>query len=134
LDSYPDWQIPSKVIAIIPTADRQKATVRVRVGFDELDPRILPDMGLKVAFKSSDEKPASARRSVLVPPAAVQRLNDRDVVWVVKEGQVERRAVTVISRRDDGVMLGAGLSDGERVVISSSEILADGALVKEEES
>ena len=52
LDAYPDWRIPSKVIAIIPTADRQKATVKVRVGFEKMDPRVLPDMGVKVAFQS----------------------------------------------------------------------------------
>src|SRR6185295_8523506 len=51
LDSYPDWHIPAKVIAIIPTADRQKATVKVRLGFEKLDPRILPDMSVKVAFQ-----------------------------------------------------------------------------------
>ncbi len=55
LNSYPDWQIPAKVIAIIPTADRQKATVKVRVGFEKLDPRLLPDMGVKVAFQSARE-------------------------------------------------------------------------------
>src|SRR5438128_5984988 len=69
LDSYPDWHIPSKVIAIIPTADRQKATVKVRVGFEKLDPRILPDMGVKVAFQGAGEA-AAASRSVLVPKAA----------------------------------------------------------------
>jgi multidrug efflux pump subunit AcrA (membrane-fusion protein) len=52
LDAYPDWKIPCKVIAIIPTADRQKATVKVRVAFNQLDPRILPQMGVKVAFQS----------------------------------------------------------------------------------
>src|SRR5262249_22717307 len=50
LDAYPDWQIPAKVRTIIPTADRQKATVKVRISFDKLDPRILPDMGVKVSF------------------------------------------------------------------------------------
>ncbi len=50
LDAYPDWQIPARVITTIPAADRQKATVKVRIGFDQLDPRILPDMGVKVAF------------------------------------------------------------------------------------
>ena len=50
LDAYPDWRIPSHVITTIPSADRQKATVKVRIGFDALDPRILPDMGVKVSF------------------------------------------------------------------------------------
>ena len=56
LDAYPDWKIPARVIAIVPTADRQKATVRVRIGFDELDPRILPDMGVKVAFLEDEAR------------------------------------------------------------------------------
>ena len=55
LDAYPEWKIPGKVIAIIPTADRQKATVKVRVGFDHLDPRILPQMGVKVAFLNDQD-------------------------------------------------------------------------------
>ena len=59
LDAYPDWQIPAKVRTVIPTADRQKATVKVRVTFDRLDPRILPDMGVKVTFLGEE---ASQRR------------------------------------------------------------------------
>ena len=50
LDAYPDWQIPAHVITTIPSADRQKATVKVRIAFEGLDPKILPDMGVKVAF------------------------------------------------------------------------------------
>jgi RND family efflux transporter MFP subunit len=133
LDSYPDWDIPSRVIAIIPTADRQKATVRVRVGFNELDPRILPDMGLKVAFKSSGDQPEPGRR-IVVPARAVQRVGGRDVVWVVRDGKVERRAVTVGSKEEDSVTLAAGVSGGERVVISALAELAEGVFVKEEES
>ena len=73
LDAYPDWKIPCKVIAIIPTADRQKSTVKVRVGFDKLDPRILPDMSVKVAFRETAGAPAPAlTRAVLVPKNALQ--------------------------------------------------------------
>jgi RND family efflux transporter MFP subunit len=54
LDAYPEWKIPARVVAIIPAADRSKATVRVRIGFDQLDPRILPDMGVSVSFLSND--------------------------------------------------------------------------------
>src|SRR5207249_8540019 len=83
LDSYPSWKIPAKVIAIIPSADRQKATVKVRVGFEKLDPRILPDMSVKVAFQSAaDAKPAD-EKMLSVPKAAVQQWNGRDVVWLV---------------------------------------------------
>ncbi len=95
LDAYPDWRIPAKVIAIIPTADRQKATVKVRVGFEKLDPRILPDMGVKVAFQQTPAQPRPPNRGIVVPKAAVHQRDGRDVVWVVREGRVERRAVTV---------------------------------------
>jgi HlyD family secretion protein len=96
LDSYPDWQIPTKVIAIIPTADRQKATVKVRVGFEKLDPRILPDMSVKVAFQdaprsaassSSDEEKAGTRASMIIPKSAVRQNDGRDIVWVVRDGR-----------------------------------------------
>ncbi len=131
LDSYPDWRIPAKVIAIIPTADRQKATVKVRVGFDKLDPRILPDMGVKVAFQSGGEKPA-AQSGVAVPKEAVRRVDGRDIVWVVKDGKVERRAVTVGSERSGQVTIAAGLSGGERVVVEGPGNLTNGARVTEE--
>src|SRR5271165_3946239 len=73
LDAYPDWKIPCKVIAIIPTADRQKSTVKVRVGFDRLDPRILPEMSIKVAFREAGEARPAAGRAVLVPKSAVRQ-------------------------------------------------------------
>ena len=82
LDAYPDWKIPCKVIAIIPTADRQKSTVKVRVGFDQLDPRILPDMSVKVAFR--DNGGTAAGRTVIVPKNAVLNRDGRDVVFVVQ--------------------------------------------------
>src|SRR6266496_1262898 len=94
LDSYPDWHIPSKVIAIIPAADRQKATVKVRVGFEKLEPRILPDMGVKVAFQGAEET-LPARRSIRIPKTAIQQRDGRDVIWIAREGRVEKRAVTV---------------------------------------
>jgi HlyD family secretion protein len=131
LDSYPDWHIPSKVIAIIPTADRQKATVRVRVGFDALDSRILPDMGLKVAFQSTDGG-ASARRMVAVPKNAIRRGSDgKTTVFVVREGVVERRAVSVGIERGDDIFVLSGLEGGEKVVTTAPENLGDGARVVE---
>lgn len=130
LDAYPDWRIPCRVIAIIPTADRQKATVEVRVGFDQLDPRILPDMGVKVAFQESGESPTTAS-GVLVPAAAVRRSAGRDVVLVVDDGHVERRAVSVGEKRGADVLLAAGVTAGESVVVEGPTDLADGSLVKE---
>ncbi|HXT41021.1 MAG TPA: efflux RND transporter periplasmic adaptor subunit [Candidatus Angelobacter sp.] len=129
LDSYPDWHIPAKVIAIIPTADRQKATVKVRVGFDKLESRILPDMGVKVAFQGAGE--GQSAKSVSVPKTAVRRHDGRDVVWVVQAGRVERRAVTVGAALNDEVTIAAGLNGGERVVVEGPDDLADGVRVTE---
>ena len=96
LDAYSDWKIPGKVIAIIPTADRQKATVKVRVAFEKLDPRILPQMGVKVAFQSDESSaPAAAGNVLTVPKDAIRKSGGRDIAWVVRDGKVERRAVTV---------------------------------------
>ena len=130
LDSYPQWRIPAKVIAIIPTADRQKATVKVRVGFETLDPRILPDMSVKAAFQSAGEAD-TPERSPAVPKAAVYRHDGRDIVWVARDGRVERRAVTVGDERGDTLVIAAGLSSGERVVVNGADQLTDGDLVTE---
>src|SRR5688572_26137123 len=126
LDSYADWKIPAKVIAIIPTADRQKATVKVRVGFEKLDPRVLPDMGVKVAFQRAGAATV-ATRSVMIPKTAVRQRDGRDVVWLVRDGKVERRAVTVGATRGDEVTIDAGVSGGDRVVVEGPDSLAEGA-------
>jgi RND family efflux transporter MFP subunit len=132
LDAYADWKIPGKVIAIIPTADRQKATVKVRVGFDQLDERILPDMGVKVAFRATDDaKAAPGSASVIVPKSAIQNRDGRDVVWVVRDGRVERRAVTIAQTSGDESTIAAGLSGGEKVVVNPPAGLADGAKISE---
>jgi HlyD family secretion protein len=130
LDAYPDWKIPCKVIAIIPTADRQKSTVKVRVGFDKLDPRILPEMAVKVAFRETGGGPAAANRTVLIPKSAVLNRDGRDVVFVVQSGRAERRAVTVIDTQGDDSVLSAGVSAGENVVADPPTGLADGMAVK----
>ncbi|MGH8185519.1 MAG: efflux RND transporter periplasmic adaptor subunit, partial [Steroidobacteraceae bacterium] len=96
LDAYPDWQIPAHVITTVPTADRQKATVLVRIGFDSLgDPRLLPDMGVKVTFlrDAGDSTTPAAQPVTLVPKGAVRTENDTSYVYVVREERVERRAV-----------------------------------------
>jgi RND family efflux transporter MFP subunit len=131
LDAYPEWKIPCHVIAIIPTADREKSTVRVRVGFDKLDPRILPEMSVKVGFRGTGEAGAAAVQSVLVPQAAVRQQDGRDIVLVVRDGRVERRAVSVINTHAGESELSAGLAGGERVVVEGPVELADGAAVKE---
>jgi RND family efflux transporter MFP subunit len=129
LDAYPDWKIPCKVIATIPTADRQKSTVKVRVGFDQLDPRILPDMSVKVAFRGVSG--TAAGRAVMVPKSAVQNQDGRDVVFVVRGGRAERRAVTVSDTQGDDSVLSAGVSAGEKIVVAAPAGLNDGTKVKE---
>ena len=130
LDAYPEWKIPAKVIAIIPTADRQKATVKVRVGFDKLDPRILPQMGVKVAFRANDAT-GGGTRAVAIPKTAVRKEEGRDTVVVVSNGRVERRAVTLgVSKNDESIVL-AGLAAGEKVIIESPRPLKDGEKIRE---
>jgi RND family efflux transporter MFP subunit len=132
LDAYAQWKIPCKVIAIIPTADRQKSTVKVRVGFDKLDPRILPEMAVKVAFRESSGGTApAAGRALIVPKSAVRSQDGRDIVLVVQNGRAERRAVAVNSIAGDEAVLGAGVSSGEKVITDSPAGLADGVKVKE---
>ena len=131
LDAYPDWQIPARVITTIPAADRQKATVKVRLGFDQLDPRILPDMGVKVSFLSDEkEMPAAGvKPKVLVPKTAV-RGGDEPYVFIVQGDKVERRAIRTAPATGDDVAVVSGLSGGEQVVIEGPEQLADGFKVK----
>ena len=130
LDAYPDWKIPCKVIAIIPTADRQKATVKVRVGFEKLEPRILPDMGVKVAFRGAGEAPM-ASPNIAIPKSAVRKQDGRDVVWIVQNGRVERRAVTLGAARSDEAAVIAGLTPGEKVIAEGPSNLAEGDRVQE---
>jgi RND family efflux transporter MFP subunit len=135
LDAYPDWRIPSRVITTIPAADRQKATVLVRIAFDELDPRILPDMGVKVAFLDPETAGAAAaenRRRILAPRTAVRTVNGRDVVFVVSRDRVERRAVQVGAAQGSEIEILTGLSSGERVVVGDPGDLSDGDEIREE--
>jgi len=133
LDAYPDYVIPSHVINIVPTADRQKATVKVRIGFDQLDPRILPDMGVKVSFleDSKDTLAATAARpAVRVPAAAVVKDGDNSYVWRIRSNQVERVAVRTGGERDGQIEVLSGINPGEVVVAAQVEGLKDGARVK----
>jgi RND family efflux transporter MFP subunit len=132
LDAYPDVKFPARVIAIIPTADRQKATVKVRVGFDKLDPRVLPDMAVKVAFH--DTGSAAPGRMVVVPRSALRNQEGREVVYIVQSGRAERRAVTVSSAEGDEIVLTAGIAAGDKVIVDSPAGLADGVKVKEKKS
>jgi hypothetical protein len=131
LDAYPDWIIPSHVINIVPTADRQKATVRVRIAFDELEPRILPDMGVKVSFlEDQSGEPVAARVAVRVPSAAVIKDGETSYVWRVIDGEVERVAVRTGGERDGQIDLLSGVNAGDVVVAAPAEGLVEGASVK----
>jgi HlyD family secretion protein len=130
LDAYPDWRIPGKVRTVIPTADRQKATVKVRISFDALDPRILPDMGVKVSFFAEEQSGRRAGALALVPREAVREAGGTRIVFVLHEGTLERRAVSVGSPRGSDLEITAGLSAGEQVVVRGPEGLHDGQRVK----
>ncbi len=131
LDAYPDWHIPATVRTVIPTADRQKATVKVRITFDALDPRILPDMGVKVAFLGDGRR--GRRRAAgasLVPSSAVRRDGERSVVFVLQGDRLERRAVTVGRPRGADVEILAGVAAGEQVVVGGDASSTDGQRVR----
>ena len=134
LDAYPDWRIPAHVITTVPSADRQKATVRVRIGFESLEPRILPDMGVKVSFLNDrpSAPDANAQRArLLVPKTAVRTEGNASILFVVRDERVERRAVKVGAEDGDRVEIVSGVNAGERVVVDGPATLADGARVKE---
>ncbi len=132
LDAYSDWHIPATVRTIIPTADRQKATVKVRIAFDKLDPKILPDMGVKVSFLSGATA-ASRQSSVLVRREAVRDSDGLQYVFIFTEGTLARRAVKVGEFLTNEIEILEGLTPGDQVVISGSASLQDGqrAVVKQ---
>ena len=132
LDAYPDWRIPAKVRTVIPTADRQKATVKVRISFEKLDARILPDMGVKVSFLEETADTA-AGVSVLVPREAVRSEGDTRYAFVLRDGRVERRAVGTGRERGADIEVVAGLRRGETVVVRSAGELREGARVSVKE-
>jgi len=146
LDAYPDWSIPAKVRTVIPTADRQKATVKVRISFTDdghvrlidpaTQPRILPDMGVKVTFLEDEKPKAAADKSsaapavALVPQAAIHQDNTSKFVFVVKGDALERRAVKVGSVRGTDVEILTGIQPDAVVVVKGPESLRDGQLVQ----
>ena len=133
LNAYPDWEIPAHVIAIIPTADRAKATVRVRVGLDVEDPRILPQMGVRVAFLSpeNDVQASPTRQAIAVPGESIDVNGDTGTIFVVRDDTVERRVVRLGGELSDGrqIVL-SGLNAGAQLAIADFSLLADGAVVR----
>jgi RND family efflux transporter MFP subunit len=132
LNAYPEWKIPSHVIAIIPTADRAKATVKVRIGLDVKDDRIVPDMGVRVSFLE-EHKPAAqappAPRGVLVPAAAIRSQGDRQVVFVVTDRHAQLRRVTLGGTLGKARQVLSGLAPGETVIVEAPADLKDQAAV-----
>ena len=132
LDAYPEWHIPSHVVSIIPTADRDKATVKVRVGFDKLDPRILPQMSIQVWFlgdAATGNKTPAAR--VMMPQAALHKDGATPYVFIFADGKVERRPVTVGAVTGSDVEVLAGVAGGDKVIVTSEKPLSDGLRVRE---
>jgi RND family efflux transporter MFP subunit len=131
LDAYPSAPLAAHVINIVPTADRTKATVKVRIAFDKLDQRILPDMGIKVRFLDDQpQQTANAAPRIRVPASAVQREGEESYVWIVSDGRVERRAVTVGPESEGSVEVRAGVSSGDELVSPLVQGLEDGGKVK----
>lgn len=131
LDAYPDWKIPCHVRTIIPTADRQKATVKVRIKFDKLDPRILPDMGVKVTFLGQETQAAQqAPAGVMVPRSAVRDDGGQTIVLLVKGDRVERHAVKVGKSLGSQTQILAGLTAGNTIVVKGPADLKDGQTVE----
>ena len=132
LNAYPDWKIPSHVIAIIPTADRSKATVKVRIGLDAKDDRIVPDMGVRVSFleeRKPAEQDSRPPRGVLVPTAALRREGDQDTLFVLKDGKAQRRTVTLGASFGNSRQVESGVSPGEAVIVDAPAELKDDAAV-----
>jgi len=134
LDAYPDWTIPAHVIAIIPTADRSKATVKVRIAIEQKDPRILPDMGVRVSFLeqsatgSSSRLPGAAPRGVLVPASAIVERDGHAVVFAIDGAHARARPVTAGQNVGD-LRLVEGIDAGTRLVRSPPPPLNDGAAI-----
>src|ERR1700736_4166565 len=132
LDAYPDWEIPSRVRTVIPSADRQKATVKVRVSFVKLDPRILPDMGVKVTFLGDQPKQNAnaAPAAALAPSVALHDENGSKIVFLFRNDHLERRAVSIGAVHGSDTEIIAGLMSGDMVVVKGPDNLHDGQAVE----
>jgi RND family efflux transporter MFP subunit len=133
LDAYPDRELPAKVRTVIPTADRQKATVKVRIAFDKLDNTILPDMGVKVAFLSAAPPPgknSGSEARAIIPKSAVRNDDGKQIVFLVRDQKLERRAVSLGAERGSDVEILAGLAPGDKLVVSGADKLHEGQAVE----
>ena len=134
LDAYPDWKIPAHVIAIVPTADRGKATIKVRVALEKKDARIVPEMGVRVSFLEQQQKPAHADRTprgVLVPAKAIVQRDGHSVVFVVDGDQVRQRRVDPAAQSYGELrLLPAAVNAGDQVVVAPAASLQDGSTIR----
>jgi RND family efflux transporter MFP subunit len=130
LNAHVEWKIPGEVIAIIPMADRAKATVKVRIAFRQKDPRVVPDMGVRVNFlneaKKGEEVNDWQMPGVLVPSVAIREDEGTAVVFVYANSKLERRVVQVGKTIDENTQVLAGVHEGEHVVLSPTATLKDG--------
>jgi len=137
LDAYPDWHIPATVRTVIPAADRQKATVKVRIAFDALDPRILPDMGVKVNFLGDSAQTAPADSETQSPPSlivdskAISRATDQPHVWLCRrDSTLEQRSVKLGRSFQRSVEILEGLNAGDWVVADASQPLKPDQIIR----
>jgi hypothetical protein len=138
LNAYPDWDIPGSVIAMIPTADRAKATVKVRIAIKQKDPRIIPEMGARVSFLTEKEPQAPGAEKtppapgVIIPAEAVATSGDSSIVYVIHDSTVERRAVRLGAKTAAGQVVIAGLVNGDAVALGDLTKLGDGVRIRVE--
>ena len=131
LDAYPGVPFPGHVRQVVPTADRQKATVLVRVAIDAQDPRILPEMGARVVFRDTANSAAAALPArVYVPAAAVRSEGERSIVWVVRDGRASRVEIEAGPVSADEREVRRGLSGGEQLILDPPAELVEGARVE----
>ncbi|MED5619644.1 efflux RND transporter periplasmic adaptor subunit [Ideonella sp. BN130291] len=134
LDAYPDWKIPAHVLAVIPSADRGKATVKVRVALDQKDERVVPDMGVRVTFLATKPKSQAAPApGVLLPPEALVQRDGTNTVFVVNDGQAQQRAVKLGADVGKFRLATDGVKAGEAVVVSPPAELKNGSKVASKE-
>ena len=127
LNAYPEWDINSEVIAIIPTADRNKATVKVRIGLLEKDQRVLPDMGAKVSFlKEQPNTKSVVLKGVIVPSTSVIKEGASSFVFLIKNGIIVKTKVQVESTSANYARIINGIKNGDSVVVNSNNGLQDG--------
>lgn len=131
LDADPDRILSGRVFKVVPTADRQKATVKVKIAFDRIEEGIVPEMAARVFFLEEAEKAAETRRRLFVPAAALRGSEGAPFVWVFVDGAVRRREVAVGGRADSRVEITGGLAAGERVVVEAAGELSEGRAARE---